>query len=136
MLASPEILSHAIHEALRFDRTLRENEDYIPPGQTTDWQGTVQVYLGNREWLKTWLRVEKEFAVTRYTQIMEDVDVWQPAYYDMGEKEYIIPTKSAEKLMDLLEIVTERYRPLPVLEHQTLLLDIQLDILLRHIRGL
>ncbi|KAG9319676.1 hypothetical protein KVV02_005048 [Mortierella alpina] len=139
MLASPEILSHAIHEALRFDRTLRENEDYIPPGQTTDWQGTVQVYLGNREWLKTWLRVEKEFAVARYTQIMEDVDAWQPAYDDMGEKEYIIPTKSAEKLMDLLEIVTERYKPLPVLEHQTFLLDIQLDILLayhRHIRGL
>ncbi|KAF9574340.1 hypothetical protein EC968_006847 [Mortierella alpina] len=139
MLASPEILSHAIHEALRFDRTLRENEDYIPPGQTTDWQGTVQVYLGNREWLKTWLRVEKEFAVARYTQIMDDVDAWQPAYDDMGDKEYIIPTKSAEKLMDLLEIVTERYRPLPVLEHRTFLLDIQLDILLayhRHIRGL
>ncbi|CAO3570497.1 unnamed protein product [Mortierella alpina] len=139
MLDSPEILSHAIHEALRFDKTLRENEDYVPPGQTKDWQGTVQVYLGNREWLKTWLRVEKEFAVARYTQIMEDVDAWQPAYDDMGEKEYIIPTKSAEKLMDLLEIVTERYRPLPVLEHRTFLLDIQLDILLayhRHIRGL
>ncbi|KAG0212487.1 hypothetical protein BGX28_006254 [Mortierella sp. GBA30] len=139
MLSSPEILSHAIHEALRFDKTLRENEDYIPPGQTTEWQGTVQIYLGNREWLKTWLRVQKEFAVMRYTQIIEDAGAWQPAYDELGEKEYIIPTKSAEKLMDLLEIVTERYRPLPVLEHRTFLLDIQLDILLayhRHVRGL
>lgn len=34
---------------------------------------------------------------------------------------------------------TERYRPLPVLEHRTFLLDIQLDLLIayhRHIRGL
>ncbi|KAG0258034.1 hypothetical protein BG011_003571 [Mortierella polycephala] len=139
MLSSPEILSHAIYETLRFDKTLRESEFYFPPGQTTDWQGTVQVYLGNREWLKAWLRVEKEFASARYTQIIEDSDAWKPAYEDMAEKEYIIPTKSAEKLMDLLEIITERYRPLPVLEHRTFLLDIQLDILIdyhRHIRGL
>ncbi|KAI1319265.1 hypothetical protein EDD11_004402 [Mortierella claussenii] len=139
MLSSPEILSHAIHEALRFDRTLRDNEFYTPPGQTSEWQGTVQIYLGNREWLKTWLRVEKEFAVARYTQIMEDTDVWQSAYEDMGEKEYIIPTKSAEKLLDLLEIITDRYRPLPILEHRTFLLDIQLDLLIayhRHIRSL
>ncbi|KAF8930256.1 hypothetical protein BGZ58_008360 [Dissophora ornata] len=139
MLLSPEALSHAIHETLRFDKTLRENELYLPPGQTAEWQGTVQVYLDNREWLKTWLRVEKEFAVARYTQIMEDADAWQPAYEDMGEKEYIIPTKSAEKLMDLLEIITDRYRPLPILEHRTFLLDIQLDLLIayhHHIRGL
>lgn len=60
MLSTPEILSHAIHETLLFDKVLREGELYIPPGQTTEWQGTVQVYLGNREWLKTWLRVEKD----------------------------------------------------------------------------
>ncbi|KAG0282386.1 hypothetical protein BGZ96_000538 [Linnemannia gamsii] len=122
MLSSPEMLSHAIHETLRFDKTLRESELYIPPGQTSEWQGTVQVYLGNRSWLKTWLR-----------------DAWQPAYESLGEKDFIMPTKSAEKLMDLLEIVTKRYRPLTVLEHRTFLLDIQLDILIayhRHIRGL
>ncbi|KAG0318146.1 hypothetical protein BGZ99_005837 [Dissophora globulifera] len=139
MLSSPELLSHAIHETLRFDKNLRENELYLPPGQTAEWQGTVQVYLGNREWLKTWLRVEKEFAVARYTQIMEDSDVWQPAYEDMGDKEYIIPTKSAERILDLLEIITGRYRPLTTLEHRTFLLDIQLDLLIayhRHIRNL
>ncbi|KAF9108785.1 hypothetical protein BGX29_007075 [Mortierella sp. GBA35] len=132
-------LSHAIHETLRFDKSLREAELYIPPGQTSEWQGTVQVYLGNRSWLKTWLRVEKEFAVARYTQIMDDADAWKPAYESLGDKDYIIPTKSAEKLMDLLEIVTERYRPLTVLEHRTFLLDIQLDILIayhRHTREL
>ncbi|KAF9933430.1 hypothetical protein FBU30_005464 [Linnemannia zychae] len=139
MLSSPEILSHAIHETLRFDNTLREGELYLPPGQTSEWQGAVQVYLSNRLWLKTWLRVEKEFAVARFNQIIEDEDAWQPAYENLGEKEYIIPTKSAEILMDLLEIITERYRPLTVLEHRTFLLDIQLDLLLdyhRRIRGL
>ncbi|KAG0044363.1 hypothetical protein BGZ83_010423, partial [Gryganskiella cystojenkinii] len=139
MLSSPEILSHFIHEILKFDRTLREQELYQPPGQTTEWQGTVQVFLGNRAWLKTWLRVEKDFAVARYTQIVEDADAWRPAYEDIAEKDIIIPTKSAEMVMDLLEIITERYRPLPVLEHRTFLLDIQLDILIayhRHIRDL
>ncbi|KAF9163802.1 hypothetical protein BGX21_001372 [Mortierella sp. AD011] len=139
MLSSPEILSHAIHEALRFDKTLREVEYYMPPGQTKDWQGTVQIYLGNREWLRTWLRVEKEFAVARYTQIMEDTDAWQPAYEDMGDKALIVPTKSAEKLLDLLEIITDRYKPLPALEYKSFMLDIQLDLLLEyhhHIRSL
>ncbi|KAF9906006.1 hypothetical protein EC991_001088 [Linnemannia zychae] len=139
MLSSPEMLSHAIHETLRFDKTLREAELYIPPGQTSEWQGAVQVYLGNRPWLRTWLRVEKEYAVARYDQIMEDADAWQPAFENLGDKDYIVPTKSAQNLMDLLEIVTERYRPLTVLEHRTFLLDIQLDILIayhRHIRGL
>ena len=78
-------------------------------------------------------------AVGRYTQIVEDADAWKPAYEDLGDKGVIVPTKSAEKVMDLLEIITERYRPLPVLEHRTFLLDIQLDILIsyhRHIRDL
>ncbi|KAF9121213.1 hypothetical protein BGW39_010760 [Mortierella sp. 14UC] len=139
MLSSPEMLSHAIHETLRFDKALREAELYIPPGQTSEWQGAVQIYLGNRPWLKTWLRVEKEYAVARYDQIIEDADAWQPAFENLGDKDYIIPTKSAQNLMDLLEIVTERYRPLTVLEHRTFLLDIQLDILItyhHHIRGL
>lgn len=139
MLSSPEILSHAIHETLRFDKTLRDSELYIPPGQTSEWQGTVQVYLNNRAWLKTWLRAEKEFSVARYNQILDDEGAWQPAYESLGEKDLIIPTKSAEKLMDHLGIVTERYRPLTVLEHRTFLLDVQLDILIayhRHIRGL
>lgn len=60
MLSVPEILSHAIRETLQFDKVLRDTEFYMPPGQTTEWHGTVDVYLGNREWLKTWLRVEKE----------------------------------------------------------------------------
>ncbi|KAF9585741.1 hypothetical protein BGW38_000956 [Lunasporangiospora selenospora] len=139
LLSSPELLSHAIYETLKFDKVLREGEYYVPPGQTSEWPGSVQVYLGNREWLRSWLRIEKNFAVSRYNQIMEEPDAWQPAYGEIDEKEYTIPTKSAEKLIDLLEIVTERYRPLPVLEHRTYLLDIQLDILLeyyQHIREL
>jgi hypothetical protein len=45
-------------------------------------------------------------AVARYDQIMEDADAWQPAFENLGDKDYIIPTKSAQNLMDLLEIVT------------------------------
>lgn len=37
---------------------------------------------------------------------MDDEDAWQPAYESLGEKDLIIPTKSAEKLMDHLGIVT------------------------------
>jgi hypothetical protein len=73
MLSTPEILSHAIHETLLFDKVLREDELYIPPGQTTEWQGTVQVYLGNREWLRTWLRVEKD---CKYPIDMKRLLVW------------------------------------------------------------
>ncbi|KAF9437510.1 hypothetical protein BGZ76_000443 [Entomortierella beljakovae] len=139
MLPSPEMLSHAIYETLRFDKSLRENEFYMPPGQTKDWEGAVQVYLGNREWLKAWLRVEKESAVARYNQIMDDTDAWLPAYEDVSDKTLIVPTKSAEKLLDHLDSITDRYRPLPVVEHKSFMLDIQLNLLLsyhRHIRNL
>lgn len=45
-------------------------------------------------------------AVKRYTQIIEDTDAWQPAYEDLGDKDYIVPTRSSERLSDLLEIIT------------------------------
>lgn len=59
-------------------------------------------------WFLSRIKCQCLVAVARYTQIMDDTDAWQPAYEDMGEKDFIIPTKSAEKLMDLLEIVTRR----------------------------
>ncbi|KAF9164295.1 hypothetical protein DFQ26_001605 [Actinomortierella ambigua] len=139
MLETPELLSHAIHETIKFDTKLREEEYYVPPGQIHEWQGCVQVYLGKKAWLMAWLQVERDFAVARYTSIIEEPGAWDPAYDDLGKSEYIIPTKSAEKVKDLLDIITDRYRPLSVLEQRTFLLDIQLDILniyYRHIRGL
>ncbi|KAG0233317.1 hypothetical protein BGW42_007515 [Actinomortierella wolfii] len=139
MLDTPELLSHAIHETIKFDTRLREEEYYVPPGQISEWQGCVQVYLSRKPWLMTWLQVEKDFATARYNGIMDEPTTWDPAYEDLGHNEYIIPTKSAEKIKDLLEIITDRYRPLSVLEQRAFLLDIQLDILnmyYRHIRGL
>lgn len=46
---------------------------------------------------------------------------------------------SQSKMLTQTYCFIERYRPLPVLEHRTFLLDIQLDLLIayhRHIRGL
>ena len=128
LAVNPQLLSHTIHETIQFDETL-ENMQYCPPGTAAaDWKGCVDIILGRKDWFKTWIDVEKEFALSRYNEVMNSSDVWQ---IDSGNTiDEITPTKSAVLVKDLVESITDRYRPLPSFHQQVrFLLDIQIDIL-------
>ncbi|KAL1916497.1 uncharacterized protein VTP21DRAFT_5688 [Calcarisporiella thermophila] len=130
LLETPSYLSHTVYETLLFDQTLREFHQYYPPG-TDDWQGgCVEVITGRHEWFSAWFDMEKEFALSRYREIIESPDAWELQYEEVEEYEELRPTRSAEALMTLLEIITDRYRQLPSFDQRIhFLMEIQIHLL-------
>ncbi|CAJ0631949.1 10385_t:CDS:2, partial [Entrophospora sp. SA101] len=102
LLNSPQVFSHTVFETLQHDQTLCELHMYVPPGKK-EWKGCVDVFTGKKEWFKAWLKVEKSFSEACYDEIMHSEDAWEIEDEDGAEDEFK-PTKSAKKLMNLLEL--------------------------------
>ncbi|KAI8057197.1 RINT-1/TIP-20 [Syncephalis plumigaleata] len=143
----PALLSHAIAEALSFDADIRDNYGYRME-DNREWKGTVNVMIGQKSQFKHWLMVEKEFALARYEEIINEEGAWEwlindntydqlvsfsrnNDHNDVSEQEEEPrPTKSADSLVHLMEVVTERYRPLSrISDRIRFLLEIQITIL-------
>lgn len=58
-------------------------------------------------WLNTFFK-KKKVAEARYNEIMHSEDVWEMVDEEFPDDEYK-PTKSAAKLINLLELVTSWY---------------------------
>ncbi|KAI5801476.1 TIP-1 family-domain-containing protein [Peziza echinospora] len=126
-----QLLSHFIHEMIKFDTVLRDEYLYAPYGLDADalWKGLTHEVLVKDDWFWQWLKVEKDFALTRYQSIIGADDAWQ-IDYDSVEDHEAKPTKSAIRLKDLLETITDRYRPLTSFNQRLrFLIDIQISIL-------
>ncbi len=109
--------------------------------------------LGNTDWFNRWLDGEKQFALSRFEEIMDSPDAWAIGSSDSlaDDDEQIIhsslnnssasaqaaegeagqrTTKSARSLIEILDSVSERYRPLPSLPQRlSFLAIVQLPIL-------
>jgi len=147
VLQQPALVSHTIHEVLTFDQTLRERYAYTAPDTSAFKLGLAQVIVGNSEWFNAWLNMEKQFALARFNEIIHDRSVWdinadeeesKEAGYmqeeddgDYEEDKDIIPTtKSATRVLSLVEGITESYRLLPLFERRLrFLMEIQIDLL-------
>ncbi|KAI9591618.1 TIP-1 family-domain-containing protein [Syncephalis fuscata] len=146
LLDHPALLSHAIAEALSFDVDIRDGYNYrLEDGR--EWKGTVNVMIGDKRQFKQWLSIEKEFALARYEEIINEDGAWEwlvsdtaheqltslskhPSYEEATEQDEARPTKSADSLINLMEIVTERYRELPrISDRIRFLLEIQITLL-------
>ncbi|KAI9772774.1 MAG: hypothetical protein M1839_002319 [Geoglossum umbratile] len=152
--SQPQLLSHFIHELISFDTTLREEWDY-GEGDLEKWKGLTWEVLVKQEWFPRWLQVEKEcksdlfqhlipfdltkncadyvsprtVALSRYQTIISTKDAWE-IDYDSVDPSMTKSTKSAIRLKDLLEAITDRYRPLTSLPQKLrFLIDIQIAIL-------
>ncbi|ORX98575.1 hypothetical protein K493DRAFT_406540 [Basidiobolus meristosporus CBS 931.73] len=129
LLKNPQYLAHTVRETLEFDQALRELHFYCER-DGSDWKGCVGVFTENKNTFDAWINAEKAFAEARFEEIMDEEDVWEPLYDDDFTVEEIRPTKSADKLINLLEIITERYKPLMNLAHRLrFLVEIQLHLL-------
>ncbi|KAK9761617.1 hypothetical protein K7432_013353 [Basidiobolus ranarum] len=129
LIKNPQYLAHTVRETLEFDQAIRELHFYCER-DGSDWKGCVNVFTEQKSTFDAWLNAEKAFAETRFEEIMEEEDIWEPLYDDDLEVEEIRPTKSADKLINLLEIITERYKPLMNLAHRLrFLVEIQLHLL-------
>ncbi|OJD27241.1 hypothetical protein ACJ73_01362 [Blastomyces percursus] len=125
----PQLLSHFIHELMSFDTEIRDVWDYSQDRYSSGtWKGLTWEALVKQGWFNHWLKVEKDFALSRYQDIIESADSGEIDYYGV-ELSATKPTKAAIRLNDLLETITERYRPLSSFSQKLrFLIDIQITI--------
>ncbi|KAF1923601.1 RINT-1 family protein [Didymella exigua CBS 183.55] len=124
----PQLLSHLMHEMMSFDCTIRDTWAYDGGYGLSGWNGLSWEFLVQANWFDQWLRVEKEFALGRYHDIVE-ADDWRQVDYESVDAKATKPTKGAIRVNDLLETVTDRYRPLTSFKHKlAFLIDIQIAI--------
>jgi hypothetical protein len=149
LLDHPSLLAHTVFQALTFDADL---ETQFPPALSVlSGAGVRKIsddILGNPEWFQRWLDGEKHFALQRFEEIMDAPDAWaigssdsladddEQVFYSTldgnstSTHESSRTTKSARSTMEVLESVSERYRPLPSLSQRLAFVAIvQLPIL-------
>lgn len=125
---NPQLLSHLMHELMLFDSTLRDEWSYDGGDTIHGWKGLTWEVLIRKSWFPQWLSVEKDFALTRYHKIVESPESFE-IDYDSVENTATKPTYAAIRVNDLLETVTDRYRPLMAFSQKIqFLIDIQIAI--------
>ncbi|CAI6338823.1 unnamed protein product [Periconia digitata] len=126
--AQPQLLSHFMHEVMSFDTTVREEWRYDGGYGLQGWNGLAWEFLVQGDLFGRWLQVEKEFALARYQSITEAPDFGDLDYESVDLKA-TKPTKGAIRVNDLLETITDRYRPLTSFSQKLrFLIDIQIAI--------
>ncbi|OAK95144.1 hypothetical protein IQ06DRAFT_259386 [Phaeosphaeriaceae sp. SRC1lsM3a] len=124
----PQLLSHLMHEMMSFDSTIRDVWGYDGGYGVDGWKGLSWEFLVQGDWFGRWLQVEKDFALARYQSIVEAADFGDLDYESVDPKA-TKPTKGAIRVNDLLETITDRYRPLTSFSQKlTFLIDIQIAI--------
>ncbi|KAL9110336.1 MAG: hypothetical protein Q9227_005067 [Pyrenula ochraceoflavens] len=123
------LLSHFMHELMKFDDTLRDTWGYTPAsGALESWKGLTWEVLVTHSYFEAWLGVEQNFALSRYRTIIAAEDSGE-IDYDTLEPGATKPTKGAVRVNDLLETTTDRYRPLSSFSQKLrFLIDIQIEI--------
>ncbi|KAK7193189.1 RINT-1 family protein [Paraphaeosphaeria sporulosa] len=126
--AQPQLLSHLMHELMSFDTTIREEWRYDGGYGVEGWKGLSWEFLVQGDWFGRWLQVEKDFALARYQSIVEAPDFGDLDYESVDPKA-TKPTKGAIRVNDLLETITDRYRPLTSFTQKLrFLIDIQITV--------
>ncbi|SNX87221.1 uncharacterized protein MEPE_05931 [Melanopsichium pennsylvanicum] len=151
LLDHPSLLAHTVFQALTFDADLAEQ---FPKSLTVlGGAGTRKIsddILDNAGWFNKWLEGEKEFALQRFEDIINSPNAWAIGSSDSladDDEQTFHPsltssstassrepgqrtTRSARSTVEILESVSERYRPLPSLSQRlSFLAIIQLPIL-------
>ncbi|KAI7890852.1 TIP-1 family-domain-containing protein [Mucor mucedo] len=127
LLNQPSWLSHTISQVLQFDKSLLDDFAYDQP--------ISNVVLSNPAWFNAWFGAEKSFAQARYDEIMLDGKAFEIYAEDDLEKptadsKSIKRTKSAVRLINLLENITSAYNLVPdIAQKFKFLVEIQLDLL-------
>lgn len=130
-----QLLSHFIHEMIKFDIVLRDEYLYAPYGTHADaiWKGITHEVLVEDGWFGQWLNVEKDckyvkkltiqdanvqpVALSRYQNIVNADDAWQ-IDDDSVDAHETKPTRSAIRLKDLLETITGNARTVLYINYQ------------------
>ncbi|OCK84908.1 hypothetical protein K432DRAFT_378152 [Lepidopterella palustris CBS 459.81] len=128
LAGQPQLLSHTMHEIMGFDTSIRDDWRYDGGEGIEGWKGLAWEVLVQKDLFGRWLQVEKDFALARYQNIISAPDNGD-LDYDSVDPGSTKPTKGAIRVNDLLETITDRYRPLTSFSQKLrFLIDIQLSI--------
>ncbi|CAO3625199.1 unnamed protein product [Cunninghamella blakesleeana] len=144
LLSHPNWLSHTINELLSFDQTLKEEFGFIPLSQQNNSSQsdldfsmvTSNVFLLNQQWYGTWFSSEKQFALSRYDDIIGDnqaFDLYEMDDDDDMDNSNTVATKSSMKIIQLLDDITDTYKLIPsFLQKFQFFTSIQLSLLIQY----
>ncbi|KAK4997695.1 hypothetical protein LTR66_002925 [Elasticomyces elasticus] len=122
------LFSHLMHEVMTFDTTLRETWNYAGSDLDSEWRGLAYYVLDRLDYFPRWIKVERDFALERYESIISSPDSGD-LDHDSVAVSATKPTKAAIRVNDLLETITDRYRPLESFSQKLrFLIDIQISI--------
>ena len=107
----PQLLSHLVHELMVFDDSLRNDWYYDGGDSINGWKGLTWDLLVGKSWFSRWLVAEKDFALARYESIIGNPEAFE-IDRDSDQAASTKPTYAAIRVNDLLEAITDRYRPL------------------------
>lgn len=125
---TPNLLSNLIHEVMSFDAKLLKEWDYTPLSPSTPFRGLSHYILSDLGYFRAWFAVERDFALARYDAIISDRNTGL-LDYDSVDGSVTKPTKAAIRVNDLLETITDRYRPLTSFNQKIkFLIDIQIAV--------
>ncbi|GAB7365850.1 hypothetical protein MBLNU230_g7181t1 [Neophaeotheca triangularis] len=126
--SQPNLLSHLVHEVIAFDTVLHETYAYSPASPSLPWQGLAHYLLDTLGHFPLWLSVERDFALSRYNAIISSTDS-HDLDYDSVSSTATKPSKATIRVNDLMETITDRYKPLSSFSQKLrFLIDIQISI--------
>ncbi|KAF2666574.1 hypothetical protein BT63DRAFT_375958 [Microthyrium microscopicum] len=128
VLKQPPLLSHLIHEVTKFDTELRNEWQYDGGSRGLVWHGLAYEVLSKDDVFVQWLKVEKDFALSRYQEIVDASDSFDLDFDSLGAGK-TKPSKAAIRVNDLLEATTDNYKELVSFSQKLrFLIDIQIAI--------
>ncbi|KAK5125106.1 hypothetical protein LTR85_000780 [Meristemomyces frigidus] len=123
-----QLLSHLVHEVISFDTTLQDTYAYTPVSPSVPWRGLSFYLLDTSGYFQKWLDVERDFAMSRYRSIVLSDEAGELDYESVSA-DTTKPTKMAIRVNDLLETITDRYKPLSSFSQKLrFLIDVQIAI--------
>ena len=127
--SQPQLFSHFMKELMSFDETLRDTWHYSPSAaMLTPWKGLTWLVLDHHAYFDQWLKVEKDFALSRYRSIRDASDSGDIDYEGVNSAQ-TKPTKGTARVNDILETITDRYRGLSSFSQKIkFLMGIQISI--------
>ncbi|KAM9824410.1 RAD50-interacting protein 1 [Neosynchiropus ocellatus] len=122
LLYDDTLFCHLVEEVLQFEKDLRSNHAY-PQSQ----EGLLHLLLEEAV-LQKWLTVEKKMAVEKVDAMLAAEGAWNCQYKDMKDMDELKAPDCAETFMTLLQVITDRYRPLPCPTAQLKFLELQREL--------
>ncbi|TIC68000.1 TPR-like protein [Wallemia mellicola] len=135
LLDNANLLTHTVHHCLKFDHFIHSNSLSTSTNITND-------FLNNNEWFNSWLDSETKLANQTFQTIISSKDAWSFIHQrssqgddsdddlSLENKPSVNCTVSAQRILDLIETITDRYKPLPALHQQaSFMIKVQLPLI-------